>query len=167
MEGVFLSLSPNRHFSVLVVSIELTEPLLRLTCLACSSRLLFPVSFIVYTVRFDVNNPDNNLYQQMGHLIPPSISGNVDGTIQRIREFHKRNLNDWNFAEHFDPDVFVQVRRRSCDRPASRSFDPFRLFNKRCSLILRSTFTTIVETIHTCSFFHYLCRKEKLSDMKV
>ncbi len=63
----------------------------------------------VYTVRFDVNNPDNNLYQQMSHLIPPVGGANVDGTIQNIGQYHKRNLNDWNFAEHFEPDVFVQV----------------------------------------------------------
>ena len=34
---------------------------------------------------------------------------NVDGTIQNISQHHKRNLNDWNFAEHFQSDVFVQV----------------------------------------------------------
>ncbi|CAF0831903.1 unnamed protein product [Rotaria sp. Silwood1] len=63
----------------------------------------------VYTVRFDVNNPDNNLYQQMSHLMPPVGGANVDGTIQNITQYHKRNLNDWNFAEHFEPDVFAQV----------------------------------------------------------
>ncbi|CAM4745848.1 unnamed protein product [Rotaria magnacalcarata] len=63
----------------------------------------------VYTVRFDVNNPDNNLYQQMNHLIPPVGGANVDGTMQNITQYHKRNLNDWNFAEHFEPDVFAQV----------------------------------------------------------
>ncbi|CAF4641723.1 unnamed protein product [Rotaria socialis] len=63
----------------------------------------------VYTVRFDVNNPDNNLYQQMHHLIPPAGGANVDGTMQNITQYHKRNLNDWNFAEHFEPDVFAQV----------------------------------------------------------
>ncbi|CAF3921090.1 unnamed protein product, partial [Rotaria magnacalcarata] len=64
----------------------------------------------VYTVRFDVNNPDNNLYQQMNHLIPPVGGANVDGTMQNITQYHKRNLNDWNFAEHFEPDVFAQVQ---------------------------------------------------------
>ncbi|CAF0734574.1 unnamed protein product [Rotaria sordida] len=63
----------------------------------------------VYTVRFDVNNPDNNLYQQMSHIMPPVGGANVDGTIQNITQYHKRNLNDWNFAEHFEPDVFAQV----------------------------------------------------------
>lgn len=63
----------------------------------------------VYTVRFDVNNPDNNLYQQLSYVIPPVGGANVDGTIQNITQCHKRNLNDWNFAEHFEPDVFVQV----------------------------------------------------------
>ena len=65
--------------------------------------------FSVYTVRFDVNNPDNNLYQQMSHLIPPTSNSNVDGTVHNITQYHQRNLNDWNFAEHFEPDVFVQV----------------------------------------------------------
>jgi hypothetical protein len=63
----------------------------------------------VYTVRFDVNNPENNLYQQMSHLMPPIGGANVDGTFQNISQYHKRNLNDWNFAEHFESDVFVQV----------------------------------------------------------
>ncbi len=63
----------------------------------------------VYTVRFDVNNPDNNLHQQMSHILPPIGGVNVDGILQAISQHHKRNLNDWNFAEHFEPDVFVQV----------------------------------------------------------
>ncbi len=45
----------------------------------------------------------------MSHLIPPVGGANVDGTIQNIGQYHKRNLNDWNFAEHFESDVFVQV----------------------------------------------------------
>lgn len=49
------------------------------------------------------------MYQQMAHLIPPFGNANVDGTIQNISQYHKRNLNDWNFAEHFEPDVFAQV----------------------------------------------------------
>jgi hypothetical protein len=45
----------------------------------------------------------------MSHIMPPVGGANVDGTIQNISQYHKRNLNDWNFAEHFEPDVFVQV----------------------------------------------------------
>lgn len=45
----------------------------------------------------------------MSHLMPPVGGTNVDNTIQNISQYHKRNLNDWNFAEHFEPDVFVQV----------------------------------------------------------
>lgn len=70
--------------------------------------LLYLIS-TVNTVRFDVNNPENNIYQQMSHLMPPIGGANVDGTIQNITQYHKRNLNDWNFAEHFERDVFPQV----------------------------------------------------------
>jgi hypothetical protein len=45
----------------------------------------------------------------MAHLMPPVGGANVDGTMQNITRYHKRNLNDWNFAEHFEPDVFAQV----------------------------------------------------------
>ncbi len=48
----------------------------------------------------------------MSHLMPPVGGANVDGTIQNISQYHKRNLNDWNFAEHFEADVFVQVCSR-------------------------------------------------------
>jgi hypothetical protein len=44
--------------------------------------------------------------------MPPVGGANVDGTIQNISQYHKRNLNDWNFAEHFEADVFVQVCSR-------------------------------------------------------
>ena len=45
----------------------------------------------------------------MSHIMPPVGGANVDGTIQTIGQYHKRNLNDWNFAEHFEPYVFAQV----------------------------------------------------------
>lgn len=45
----------------------------------------------------------------MSHLMPPIGGTQIDGNVQNIAEYHKRNLNDWNFAEHFEPDVFAQV----------------------------------------------------------
>ncbi|CAF1080181.1 unnamed protein product [Adineta steineri] len=64
---------------------------------------------LVYTVRFDVNNPENNLQNQMSHILPPIGDVHTDGTIQAVIQHHKRNLNDWNFAEHFEPEIFSQV----------------------------------------------------------
>ena len=46
----------------------------------------------------------------MSHLVPPLGGANLDATVENISEFNRRNLNDWNFAEHFEPDVFAQVR---------------------------------------------------------
>lgn len=45
----------------------------------------------------------------MSHILPPIGNVHVDGTIQAVLQHHKRNLNDWNFAEHFEPDIFLQV----------------------------------------------------------
>ena len=45
----------------------------------------------------------------MSHLMPPIGGTQIDGNVQNIAEYHKRNLNDWNFAEHFEPNVFAQV----------------------------------------------------------
>ncbi|CAF0822833.1 unnamed protein product [Adineta ricciae] len=52
---------------------------------------------------------DNNLQQQLPHILPPIGNVHVDGTIQAVLQHHKRNLNDWNFAEHFEPDIFLQI----------------------------------------------------------
>ena len=49
----------------------------------------------------------------MSRLVPPLGGSDVDGTVENIREFNRRNLNDWNFAEHFEPDVFTQVSCRT------------------------------------------------------
>ncbi|UJR27796.1 hypothetical protein I4U23_009067 [Adineta vaga] len=53
--------------------------------------------------------PDKDLSQQLPHILPPVGDVHVDGTIQAVLQHHKRNLNDWNFAEHFEPEIFLQV----------------------------------------------------------
>ncbi|CAF0871920.1 unnamed protein product, partial [Didymodactylos carnosus] len=59
-----------------------------------------------HSVRFDVNNPED-AFHQVARVNP--FMGDVNNVMQNIKHFHKRNLNDWNFAEHFEPNVFAQV----------------------------------------------------------
>jgi hypothetical protein len=33
----------------------------------------------------------------------------IDQTIEMIKQTKKRDLNDWNIAEHYEPKVLVQV----------------------------------------------------------
>ena len=48
--------------------------------------------------------------EQMTDVVPPKT---IDQTIEMINNTKKRDLTDWNLAEHYDPKVLVQVKQTS------------------------------------------------------
>jgi hypothetical protein len=46
--------------------------------------------------------------QNLTEVVPPK---SVDQTVEMINSTKRRDLTDWNFAEHYDPRILVQVRK--------------------------------------------------------
>lgn len=56
-----------------------------------------------------VHFPDSfDMNQNLTEVVPPK---SVDQTVEMINSTKRRDLTDWNFAEHYDPRILVQVRK--------------------------------------------------------
>ncbi len=58
--------------------------------------------FLVQSVHF----PDN--YENVQHEIEATAPKTIDQTMEMIGNTKKRDLNDWNIAEHYEPRILVQ-----------------------------------------------------------
>lgn len=81
----------------------------------------------------------------MSHMIPSIGGTQIDANVKNIADYHKRNLNEWNFAEHFEPNVFAQVWKsiRSEDRRiiffSSVDYRTSSIHSFTCGCLLQST----------------------------
>ena len=92
-----------------------------------------------------VHFPDSfeiNLNEQLSELSPPKT---VDQAIELINSTKKRDLTDWNLAEHYDPKVLVQVTYfktsfifcfKSNLSKFNKGFATSKLYSPICRLIL-------------------------------
>jgi len=56
-----------------------------------------------------VHFPDSfDMNQNLTAVVPPK---SVDQTVEMINSTKRRDLTDWNFAEHYDPRILVQVNK--------------------------------------------------------
>jgi hypothetical protein len=69
---------------------------------------IFAISILVQSVHF----PDSfelNLNEQLNEVQVPKT---IDQAVELINNTKKRDLTDWNLAEHYDPKVLVQVLQK-------------------------------------------------------
>ena len=79
----------------------------------CKVLILIQVLILFFLIKKilvqSVHFPDSfdlNINEQLVEVVPPKT---VDQTVEMINNTKKRDLSEWNLAEHYDPKVLVQV----------------------------------------------------------
>ena len=62
---------------------------------------------LVQSVHFPDSLEINSSDQQFLEAVMPSKT--VDQTVEMIKATRKRDLTDWNLAEHYEPKILIQV----------------------------------------------------------